>query len=118
MKRSQASEWAACVSPEMKPIPVLKECSVLKAAPLEASRRVEGGPAGWVADSTVKEDDPVTWEAPDRPVGESGQRRTGDPLRRAVGGKRPDGRPRGTTPPGTETTLAQRVRHAEGRPEA
>ena len=54
-----------------------------------ASRRETGG----VVDcGTAEEDGPVTWEAPDRPVGGSGQRRTGDPLRRAVGGRRTGGR--------------------------
>jgi hypothetical protein len=56
-----------------------------------ASRRETGG----VVDcGTAEEDDPATWETPDRPVGGSGRRRTGDPLRRAVGGKRTGGRPR------------------------
>jgi len=56
------------------------------------SRRGTGG----VFDcGTAEEDGPVTWETPDCPVGRSGRRRTGDPLRRAVGCKRPDGRPRG-----------------------
>ena len=41
---------------------------------------------------TAEEDGPVTWETPERPVGGTGRRRTGDPLRRAVGGKRSDGR--------------------------
>jgi hypothetical protein len=54
-----------------------------------------GDPAGWVAGGTLKEDGPVTWEVPDRPAGRSGRRRTGDPLRRAVGSKRTGGRPRG-----------------------
>ena len=54
-----------------------------------ASRRETGG----VDDcGTAEEDDPVTWETPERPVGGSGRRRTGDPLRRAVGGKRTGGR--------------------------
>ena len=54
-----------------------------------ASRRETGG----VVDcGTAEEDDPVTWETPERPVGGSGRRRTGDPLRRAVGGKRTGGR--------------------------
>ena len=44
---------------------------------------------------TAEEDGPVTWETRDCPGGESGRRRTGDPLRRAVGGKRSDGRSRG-----------------------
>jgi hypothetical protein len=95
LKRSQANDWAVCVSPEINGSRVPKELSILKAALPEAPRRVEGRPAGWVADGTVKEDDPVTWEAPERPVGDSGRRRTGDPLRRAVGSKRSDGRPRG-----------------------
>jgi hypothetical protein len=57
-----------------------------------ASRRETGG----VDDcGTAEEDDPVTWETPDRPIGGSGRRRTGDPLRRAVGSKRTGGRPRG-----------------------
>jgi len=55
-----------------------------------ASRRGTGG----VDDcGTAEEDGPVTWETPDRPVARSGLRRTGDPLRRAAGGKRTDGRP-------------------------
>ena len=59
-----------------------------------ASRRETGG----VVDcGTAEEDDPVTWETPDRPVGGSGQRRTGDPLRRGVGSKRTGGRPRDGT---------------------
>ena len=57
-----------------------------------ASRR---GAGGVVDCGTAEEDDPVTWETPDCPVGGSGRRRTGDPLRRAVGCKRSDGRQRG-----------------------
>ncbi len=65
---------------------------------------------------TAEEDGPVTWETPDCPVGGSGRRRTGDPLRRAVGGKRTDGRPpRLETIEGTEPTLAQQVRHGRGQ---
>ncbi len=73
---------------------MLKGSPTLKAAPpeaLKASRRETGG----VVDcGTAEEDGPVTWETPDCPVGRSGRRRTGDPLRRAIGGKRTDGRPR------------------------
>ena len=55
------------------------------------SRRGTGG----VFDcGTAEEDGPVTWETPDCPVGRSGRRRTGDPLRRAAGGKRTGDRPR------------------------
>ena len=76
-----------------------------------ASRRETGG----VVDcGTAEEDDPVTWETPERPVGGSGRRRTGDPLRRAVGGKRTGGRHRDGLRC-TETTLAQRVRHGRGQ---
>ena len=53
------------------------------------------GTGGVVDCGTAEEDGPVTWETPDCPVGVSGRRRTGDPLRRAVGCKRSDGRPRG-----------------------
>ena len=70
-----------------------------------------------VDDGTAEEDDPVTWETPVRPVGGSGRRRTGDPLRRAVGSKRPDGRPDGRQPTGTEPTLDQQVRHGRGQTE-
>jgi hypothetical protein len=51
-----------------------------------ASRRETGGVDG---SGTFKEDDPVTRETPNRPVEISGQRRTGDPLRRATGNERP-----------------------------
>ena len=65
-----------------------------------ASRRGTGG----VDDcGTAEEDGPVTWETPDCPVGRSGRRRTGDPLRRAVGCKRSDGRPRGGKATGHRT---------------
>ncbi len=64
---------------------------------------------------TAEEDGPVTWETPDSPVGGSGRRRTGDPLRRAVGGKRSDGRPHDGTSWRTEPTLAQLVRHDRGQ---
>lgn len=53
----------------MKEVPVLKEFSVRKAALPEALRRAEGRPAGWVASGMLKEDGPVTWEAPVGPVG-------------------------------------------------
>jgi len=117
--RSQANGWAACVSSEKDQSRVLKGFPSLKAA-LPAALRGEprGDPAGWLACGTLQEDGPVTWEAPDRPVGGSGQRRTGDPLRRAVGGKRPAAGPVAETSPGTEMALAQRVRHAEGKPQA
>ncbi len=64
---------------------------------------------------TAEEDGPVTWEAPDRPVGGSGLRRTGDPLRRAVGGKRTDGRPHDGESWRTELMLARLVRHDRGQ---
>jgi hypothetical protein len=57
-----------------------------------ASRR---GTGGVVDCGTVEEDGPVTWDTPDRPVGGTGRRRTGDPLRRAVGSKWSGGRHRG-----------------------
>jgi len=91
--RSQASVWAVCVSLEMKGSRMLKGFSAWKAVPPVAPRRVEGGPAGWVADGTLKEDGPETWETPVRPVGGTGRRRTGDSLRRAAGSKRTGGRP-------------------------
>lgn len=88
--RSQANAWAACVSPERAQSRVLRGFPSLKAAlPKAIGGEPRGDPAGWLACGTCKEDGPVTWEAPDRPVGGSGRRRTGDPLRRAVGGKRP-----------------------------
>lgn len=43
---------------------------------------------------TAEEDGPVTWEAPDVQLVDTGRRRPGDPLRRAVGSKRTGGRPR------------------------
>ncbi len=93
--RSQASGWAAGIAASKCSSRMLKGSATLKAAlpeALWASRRGTGG----VDDcGTAEEDGPVTWETPDRPVGGSGLRRTGDPLRRAVGGKRTDGRPRG-----------------------
>ncbi len=82
---------------------MLKGSPTLKAAlpeALKASRRGTGG----VEDcGTAEEDGPVTWETPDCPVGRSGRRRTGDPLRRAVGSKRTDGRPRGRKATGHRT---------------
>jgi len=82
---------------------MLRGSPTLKAAlpeALKASRRGTGG----VDDcGTAEEDGPVTWETPDCPVGRSGRRRTGDPLRRAVGSKRPDGRPRGWKATGHRT---------------
>lgn len=68
MKRSQANGWAAGVSPEMKPFPVLRVFSVLKAALSEAKWRVEGETGGVVGRGTFKEDDPVTRETPFRPT--------------------------------------------------
>ena len=80
----------------------------------EASRRGTGG----VDDcGTAEEDGPVTWETPDRPVVRSGRRRTGDPLRRAVGCKRTDGRPHDGASWRTEPTLARLVRHDRGQTE-
>jgi len=73
---------------------VLKVSRSLKAALPEALEASRGETGGVVDCGTAEEDDPVTWETPDRPVGGSGRRRTGDPLRRAVGGKRTGGRPR------------------------
>lgn len=88
--RSQANGWAACVSSEIDQSRVLRGFPSWKAALPEAIEgEPRGDPAGWLARGTLKEDGPVTWEAPDRPVGGSGRRRTGDPLRRAAGGKRP-----------------------------
>jgi len=67
---------------------------------------------------TAEEDGPVTWETPVRPVGRSGRRRTGDPLRRAVGSERSGGRHLGQRRSGgTEPTLARLVGAPEGRPE-
>ena len=81
--RSQANEWAARVSPEMKLDPGAQGVFSLESSSpgdVRASRRETGGVGG---SGTLKEDDPVTREAPVRPVGRSGLRRTGDPLRRA-----------------------------------
>jgi hypothetical protein len=80
-----------------------------------ASRRGTGG----VDDcGTAEEDGPVTWETPVCPAGGSGRRRTGDPLRRAVGSERSGGRLLGRRRSGsTEPTLAPLVGAAEGRPE-
>ena len=94
---------------------MLKGSPTLKAAlpeALWASRRGTGG----VDDcGTAEEDSPVTWETPDRPVGGSGRRRTGDPLRRAVGGKRPGGRLHDEMLWRTERTLVRLVRHDRGQ---
>ncbi len=94
---------------------MLKGSATLKAAlpeALRASRRETGG----VDDcGTAEEDGPVTWETPDRPVGGSGLRRTGDPLRRAVGGKRTDGRHHDDESWRTELMLARLVRHDRGQ---
>lgn len=76
-------------------IPVAEGVGIPEGSTPEALGRAEGGPAGCLDRGTAEEDDPVTWETPVRPVGRSGQRRTGDPLRRAAGGKRTGGRPRG-----------------------
>ncbi len=115
--RSQASGWAAGIAASKCSSRMLRGLATMKAASpeaLEASRRGTGG----VDDcGTAEEDGPVTWETPDRPVGGSGRRRTGDPLRRAVGGKRSDGRLVAVTPPGTEPTLARLVRHDRGQTE-
>ncbi len=93
LMRSQTSELGRRIcSPEML-IPDAQGLSnpesSIPGGAIEASRRGTGG----VDDcGTAEEDGPVTWETPDRPVARSGRRRTGDPLRRAVGGKRTDGR--------------------------
>jgi hypothetical protein len=71
---------------------MLKGSPTLKAALSEALRASRRGTGGVDDCGTTEEDDPVTWETPDCPVGRSGRRRTGDPLRRAVGSKRTDGR--------------------------
>ncbi len=74
---------------------MLKGSATPKAALPEALRASRRGTGGVDDCGTAEEDGPVTWETPDCPVGRSGRRRTGDPLRRAVGGKRTDGRPGG-----------------------
>ena len=74
-----------------------------------------GGTGGVVDCGTAEEDGPVTWETPERPVGRSGQRRTGDPLRRVAGSEWPAAGPVAVTPPGTELTLARLVRHGRGQ---
>ena len=79
---------------------------------LEASRRGTGG----VDDcGTAEEDGPVTWETPDRPVVGTGRRRTGDPLRRAVGSKRTDGRPHDASRGAQNQRLHDLVRHSRGQ---
>ena len=82
---------------------------------VRASRRGTGG----VDDCGMPEEDgPVTWETPVRSAGGSGGRRTGDPLRRAVGSERSGGRLLGRRRSGSaEPTLAPLVGATEGRPE-
>jgi len=82
---------------------MLKGSTTLKAAFPEALKASRRGTGGVVDCGTAEEDGPVTWETPDCPVGRSGRRRTGDPLRRAVGCKRTDGRPRGVKATGHRT---------------
>lgn len=96
MKRRQANEWAACVSPEKKGIPVLKGFSAWKAALPEAIGRAEGRPAGWVASGTVKEDGPVTWETPVCPRRKRGCGNVAMGVGLRPGGKRPDEPPNPT----------------------
>jgi len=64
---------------------------------------------------TAEEDGPVTWETPARPVVETGQRRTGDPLRRAVGSKWTDGRPHDASRGAQNQRLHDVVRHDRGQ---
>ena len=114
--RSQTSELGHRIcSPEML-IPdaqgLSNHESSIPGGAKEASRRGTGG----VDDcGTAEEDGPVTWETPDRPVARSGLWRTGDPLQRAVGSKRPDGRPHDGKSWRTEPTLARLVRHDRGK---
>lgn len=62
--RSQANERATCVNPEIEEIPVLKGSSPWKAALPEAFTASRGETGGVVGGGTLKEDGPVTWEAP------------------------------------------------------
>ncbi len=91
--RSQASGWAAGIAASKCSSRMLRGSATLKAASPEALRASRRGTGGVDDCGTAEEDGPVTWETPDRPIARSGLRRTGDPLRRAVGGKRTDGRP-------------------------
>ena len=104
--RSQASGWAAGIAASKCSSRMLKGSATLKAALPEALRASQRGTGGVDDCGTAEEDGPVTWETPERPVGGSGRRRTGDPLRRAVGGKRTDGRRHDGTSWCTEPTLA------------
>ena len=93
--RSQASGWAAGIAASKCSSRMLRGLATLKAALPEALRASRRGTGGVDDCGTAEEDGPVTWETPERPVGGTGRRRTGDPLRRAGGGKRSDGRPGG-----------------------
>jgi hypothetical protein len=118
LKRSQVNEWAACVSPEMKEMSVLKGFSAWKAAFSEALWRAEERPAGWLACGTLKEDGPVTWETPGTVRLEdpgNGEPVTHSDAPSAASG--PAAGPVAVTPPGTEATLVQQVRHDRGQTE-
>ena len=93
--RSQASDWAAGMQPRNGVLPDAQGLANPEGSTPQGDRASREGTGGVIDCGTAEEDDPVTWETPERPVGRTGQRRTGDPLRRAVGSKRSDGRPRG-----------------------
>ncbi len=74
---------------------MLKGSPTLKAVLPEALKASRRGTGGVVDCGTAEEDGPVTWETPSVRLERPGD---GDPetlLRRAVGCKRSDGRPRG-----------------------
>ena len=109
LKRRQANEWAACVSLEKKPIPVLKGFSARKAALPESDKASQGRPAGWVASGTVEEDGPVTRETPARPRG----RGPAETWAKGVG-LRPGGKLVGHMPPNpTAARAASTLRMVE-----
>ncbi len=113
--RSQTSGWAAGIAASKCSSRMLRGLATMKAASPEALKASRRGTGGVDDCGTAEEDGPVTWETPDRPVVGSGRRRTGDPLRRAVGGKRTDGRPHDEASWRTELTLARLVRHSRGQ---
>lgn len=78
------------------------------------------GTGGVVDHSALEEDIPATWETPDHRLGESTRFRGGPKtcLRRAVGGRRTNGRCGDSGRQARRTNVGSEIGRTEGKPEA